>query len=720
MDLRNLAFRVQFEGSESPIIKADKAVDKLKQSVNGASSELKEMGKSLKDNTDTKSIKKLDKETKGLKNNIKSVFSSVSANVKYAKGEVDKLGKAVKDGTNTKPISKFSLAFMDAGKKITTVTEKVKKELKDVSKKIGDTGKNLTKKITTPIVGLGTAGAKMALDLDKGIRKVTTLADKSILPYEKIKDEVREISDSSGIAQTEIAEAAYSALSAGVDSANVMKFVRSGIDLTRAGFTDMETAIDATTTVLNAYGDKAYDISKIHDIFVQTQDKGKISVDELGKNIGRVIPTASSLGVNLNQLGASYAILTAKGQNAQLATTNLNSMLDELGKSGSNADKILRQKTGKGFAQLTEDGKSVGEVLGILDEHARKSKQSLKDMFGSGTAGSAAVILLSEGVEGFNKSLADMDGATGKTAENAKTMEDGWLKIQRATTQVKNALIDVGVVIAPYIEKGAEKVSELVDRFNQLDDGTKKNIVKFAGLAAAIGPVLMGASKVISITGGIIGIGGKLVGGVTTLAGFLGGPLTLILAGVVAGGVALYKNWDKVSAWATKTGNRIKQEWQETKESTVRAWNEMKEGIDRAIGKIKDGWEGLKDFVKNPIKGTVNIARNIKDKVTGKTVADGSHASGLARVPKDNYLANLHKDEEVLTKDDPRNQNNNKSPYVPAKEKRGFTVLFNPSYSVEIKGSATEKEANELVAKIDKQTRKTVQEMFYELSLQLS
>ena len=55
------------------------------------------------------------------------------------------------------------------------------------------------------------------------------------------------------------------------------------------------------------YSDDAFDVSKIHDIFVQTQDKGKISVDELGSSIGRIIPTASSLGINIDQLGASYA-----------------------------------------------------------------------------------------------------------------------------------------------------------------------------------------------------------------------------------------------------------------------------------------------------------------------------------------------------------------------------------------------------------------------------
>ena len=701
MDLRNLAFRIQFEGNESPVIKTDKAVDALKKSVTGAASSLKDMGKSLKDNTDVKPLDTLDKKTKGLKERFKGVAQSISTNMRYAKGEVDKFGESVKNGTDTKPIGKFRSAFIDAGKKITDVTDKATKSLDAVGKKTADVGKKLTKSITAPIAGLVTAGTKMSLDLQKGIKQVSTLADGNILPVGKIEKEVRAISDASGIVQTEVSKAAYSALSAGVDSGKVMEFVRSGIDLTRAGFTDMETAIDATTTVLNAYGDDAFEISKIHDIFVQTQDKGKISVDELGKNIGRVIPTASSLGVNLDQLGASYAILTAKGQNAQLSTTNLNSMLDELGKTGSVVDKVLRKKTGKSFEQLTKDGKSIGDVLGIVDESAKASGLSLKDMFGSGTAGSAAVTLLSEGVDGFNKSLADMDGATGKTAENAKIMEDGWLKIQRATTQVKNALMDAGTTLAPYVEKGAEKVSQLVGKFNSLDDGTKQNIMRFVGLAAAVGPVVWGVSKVIGTVGTVIGVGGKLVGGISTIVGIIGGPLTIAIGLAIAVGVALYKNWDTV------------------KEKTGQAWDFMTAKIEGGVNKIKDYWGGLKTFLKNPIKGTVNIFK--KDGASSSVGIDGSHATGLARVPRDGYVAELHRNEEVLTADDPRNQNNpNSIKPSPMSATGGMQVVYNPSINITVGEGTTEKEKNNLKKEMEETSRKMFNEFFAELDMKMA
>ena len=173
----------------------------------------------------------------------------------------------------------------------------------------------------------------------------------------------------------------YEALSSGIKTEDVTKFTEQGLKLTKAGFTDLPTVIDATTTALNAYGDAAPSVEKIQDIMVKTQDLGKITVDELGKSMGRVIPTAAAAGVGFDQLGAGYAILTARGINASEATTSLNSMLNELASSGTKSDKALREMTGKSFKELTAEGKNIGDVLNIIQENAKSSGLELGDMF---------------------------------------------------------------------------------------------------------------------------------------------------------------------------------------------------------------------------------------------------------------------------------------------------------------------------------------------------
>ena len=512
-------------------------------------------------------------------------------------------------------------------------------KLKNAGEKMQSVGKSMMLKVTTPLVAIGTAGTKMALDLQNGIKKVSTLADKGILPVSKIETEVKAISNASGIAQTEIAEAIYSALSAGVESENVLEFVRSGIDLTRAGFTSMETAIDATTTVLNAYGENAYDVGKIHDIFVQTQDKGKISVDELGSSIGRVIPTASSLGVNLDQLGAGYAILTAKGQNAQLATTNFNAMLGELGKTGSDTDEALRDLTGKSFKELMEGGMSVGDVLGILNEHAIENGLSLKDMFGSMNAGSAAVTLISDGVEGFNKSLDDMNDAAGKTAENAATMEDGWFKINKAVTQVKNAMIEFGAMIAPIIESMAEKVSGLVEKFSNLDEGTKKIILAIGALAAAIGPVILVAGQMATGISSIVALFAPAVAGATATAGAttglsaaiaaITGPIGIAVAAIAAITAAVVYLWKTNEEFRDK----VKEVWEQVKATISTVLEAAQLVINTFVDQVTKFWDAFGDtimgvidtawnFILNQIESILNIINGVINTFIGLVTGD--------------------------------------------------------------------------------------------------
>ncbi len=491
-------------------------------------------------------------------------------------------------------------------------------------KKSTEIGKDLSKKVTAPIVGTGVAALKMGSDFTDALAKVSTLADTTQVSMDDLKLGILDISNATGIAASEISGSVYDALSAGVDTADVLDYVQSNVMLVKAGFTDMGTAIDATSTILNAYGEKAYDVSKIGDILVKTQDEGKISVDELGKNLGRVIPTASSLGVNMDQLGASYAIMTAKGQNASIATTNLNSMLGELGKTGSKSDKALREMTGKSFKELINEGSSVGDVLGLLDEHAQNTGLSLADMFGSTTAGSAALTLLSDGVDGFNDKMDIMNNSTGTMAENFEKLKTPSEEMRIAINKIKNVMIELGEIILPVLSTFAEWISKVAEKFAGLDDNTKKIIVVMAGLAAAIGPLLVvigkmstGLSAVIKLLGpmlsgltGATGATGGLGAAMTALTGPIGMAIAAITA-IIAIVVALWKTNEEFR-------DNVKAIWEQIKEIFSMALEFIKELITTVFNAIKDFWEEhsetirtITDTVWNAIKAIINTILDI-------------------------------------------------------------------------------------------------------------
>lgn len=590
-------------------------------------------------------------------------------------------------------------------------------------------------KATAPLKMIGSEAFNWAKDLDTAVRQVSTLTTDGILPVDKIKKEVRAMSDETGRAQTEIASAMYEALSSGIDESKVVDFTKSAITLSEAGFTDLGTSIDATTTILNAYGNKAFDVGKISDILVKTQDKGKITVDELAKSIGRVIPTAAAAGVNVDQLGAAYSILTAKGMNARIATTNLEGMLSELSMTGSKVDKVIRMRTGKSFAQLSDEGVNLGEVLSIVQKASDESGLTLKDMFGQSTAGSAALSLMSDGVEGYTSALGAMNNAQGAAAKNAEKMHGDAHNWGKAMEQIKNTMIDLGNAIAPVIIPIAQDISGLVAKFSELSPGVKSFIVHLGLIAVAAGPVLMTIGSITAGVGGLLVGGGLLLKkikgistGLSVLKGafsLLTGPMGLVIAivgGLIFIGYMLIKNWDKVKAGLKSLGQAFVKVFKGIGDFVAGIFNGIVGVVKGAIGWIKGAWEGLGKFLKNPIKGVVNFVGGIFGGNKAKQTVP-SHAKGLDSVPHDDYTANLHAGEMVLTKkaaslyraiggDKDRvpiynTYNNNNS-------RRTYDNAPVVNINVDVKGNADRKTADDIAGRV----REEIDAVFKELQWQ--
>lgn len=400
--------------------------------------------------------------------------------------------------------------------------DEVSKELEKTAKvgaNMSKVGSTLTKTLTVSLIGAGTAATKMAIDYESSFAKVSTLLDKNIVDYDKYKNDILDASSESKVAVDEFSEAVYGSISAGVDQTKAIKFTTDAMKLAKGGFTDGAKAVDVMTTAINGYSMSADDATKISDMLITTQNLGKTTVDELASSMGAVIPVAASVNFGIEELSASYAQLTKNGIATAESGTYLKSMLSELGKSGSITDLTLRKLTKKGFADLKKEGKSTSEILMMLDEEAKKNGKTLKDMFGSVEAGSAALVLAKGNGEEYNEMLAAMQTSAGATQEAFDKMDATPAeKLKGAVNELKNSAIKLGANMIPIVTTIADKINELVQWFNKLTPEQQKNIVKWGALAAAAGPVL-------KITGG-------LVTSYTKLKPLLSGTNTLISKGV--------------------------------------------------------------------------------------------------------------------------------------------------------------------------------------------
>ena len=315
---------------------------------------------------------------------------------------------------------------------------------------------DLVKTASSQLTNLAQSAIRNGSVYETSLAKVGTIADLGKLSIQKLGSQITDMSNTMGIAATDIAEATYQAISAGQDTANAVEFAGQAAKLATAGFTSTTSAVDILTTALNAYGLSADQATHVSDVLLTTQNLGKTSVDELSSSMGKVIPLAAAYNVSVENLSSGLAVMTANGIATAEATTYTKSMLNELGDTGSSVGKILQQQTGKSFAQLSADGKSLGDVLQVLYDSVGDDGTAFAGLWSSVEAGTGALSLVSGGADKFNGVLGQMVDSAGATETAYATMTDTFQhSMDSLQTTAENLSIDLFEAMEPGLKEAA-------------------------------------------------------------------------------------------------------------------------------------------------------------------------------------------------------------------------------------------------------------------------
>ena len=318
-------------------------------------------------------------------------------------------------------------------------TSGVTKGISSMTVAAGNLIADFVKSAGSQLAGIAKSAVSIGSAFETSLAKVTTIADTSKLSTQQLSDQITAMSSKMGVAASDIAEATYQAISAGQDTSNAVAFAGQASKLAAAGFTSSSSAVDILTTALNAYGMSADQATHVSDVLLTTQNLGKTSVDELSASMGKVIPLAAAYGVSVENLSSGLAVMTANGIATAEATTYTKSMLNELGDSGSTVGKILQKQTGKSFAQLNAEGKSLGDVLQILYNSVGGNSTAFAGLWSSVEAGTGALSLASGCADKFNSVLAQMQDSAGATEAAYETMTDTFQhKVESLQTLAEN------------------------------------------------------------------------------------------------------------------------------------------------------------------------------------------------------------------------------------------------------------------------------------------
>lgn len=349
----------------------------------------------------------------------------------------------------------------------------------------------------------------------------------------------------------EMASAEYNLISAGIDAAKVNYALDASAKLAIGGITDMETASNGLTSVLNAYNLAAEQSEEVTDAMFVAMKRGKTKIGELSDVIGRVAPLAANVGVSINEMFGSIATATLSGQKTDEAATGLKAALSNIMKPTSEGAKLADSL---GLAFDAEALKAKG-LRGVLDDVYASTKGDvgmMTQLFGSVEALNFVFAIMKNNGDTFTSVMNDMNRKGGSTEEAYRKMADTVImQGRRIGASFAVGMKRFGTIFLPVLSLILRPLELIMKGFASLPKpilGVIGAGLGFASLFLIMRGAMMasyGASKLLSA-----GIGGQFVAslkkGTLGLLNFNSGfaKTSLRMFGHMALLYALYKAYD--------------------------------------------------------------------------------------------------------------------------------------------------------------------------------
>ena len=499
---------------------------------------------------------------------------------------------------------------IEAFGKLKDRTTDLEKGFNKIGKAFSNFGSLATKSLTVPIVASTTAmglASKKAIEFDNGMREVLTLLPElGNESFEKLKNQALSFSKDIGKAPEETVKALYQALSAGIPRENVFEFLKTAGEASIAGVSDLKTSVDGLTSVTNAYGSEILNAQKASDIMFQTVKLGKTDFTQLSNNLYNVIPIASAIGVQFEDIGAAIAAMTAQGVPTSVATTQMKQALSDLNKEGSVTYEAFKQISGESFKDFIAGGGNLQEALQMMSDYAEKTGKEVTSMFSSVDAGNAVLALSGKNASKFKDYLDQVRNSVGATSEAFKKIDDGAARqFERLQAELSALVIELGNnalplinesfiplfrdTLVPIIDDAIKTISSLIKAFNNLPAPLQATTVGIIGITAGLGPALQGigslrksfveTKKIINDFKGAIGSLKTSASSIQALSTVWKGFNTVVLASPVGVVTALTVGLGALALKAYK----LNQEYKQLIENSQKLTSSTKELNDNAF-----------------------------------------------------------------------------------------------------------------------------------------
>ena len=606
MASRIAGITIQIGGDTTKLQSSLKGVDK---SIRQTQSALKDVNKLLKFNPGNtellvqkqRNLKKAVDDTKERLRELKKTAENVTPE-DIGQDKYDALQREIIETENRlESLEKEYKSFGSVGlQKVSAVGKK----MQDLGGKIKGVGTNLSKYVTAPIVALG--GLSMAAwnEVDDALDTVTKKTGASGDALKEMQNQVRDIATSmpttfedAGVAVGEVNTRF------GLTGDALQDLSEDFIKFAKINDTDVNNSIDTIQSAMAAFNTETDKASGVLDLFTAAGQQTGVPLESLAETVKKNATALQEMG-----LGLEDSVM----------------FLAQLDKSGVDSTTVLAGLK-KAFQNAAKQGKPMNEALSELQDNMKNASsdaeaaQYATELFGT-RAGAAIAEYVRNGqldFEALGVSMEEYAGTVSKTYEETLDPID---ELTTAMNQMKDLGYEIGEAAAPIIVEALtvlkDVITELKTKWDELTPAQQDMIVKFALVAAAVGPVLVVVGQLVSIIGAVIAAAPVMGAALAALTG-PGAIVIGIIGAVIAAGVLLGQHWDEVCAWANNL-----------KEKVSGAISEMKQRISDSIERVKAYFSEMKNKVSN-------IMAQVKQDISNKIEAAKQKVSSAVQTIKD-------------------------------------------------------------------------------------
>ncbi len=478
--------------------------------------------------------------------------------------------------------------FSDPSKQVAAQARDLEKRFNnvaDVFSHAGDAftsaGETLTKSVTAPLAAVGTAAIKFSSDSQDAFQQFAAATGTATDEMGKYKDMINNVyKDNFGESINDVAEAMATVNQnmSYLDDSALQRCTEYAYTLSDTFDVDVAESTRAADALIKHYGVSA---REAFNLMTQGMQSGLNFSDELFDNIDEYSVQFKKLGLDAEDM---FSVFANGAQNGAINLDKIGDAVKEFSiraidgsdttkqgfeALGMNADEMA-QKFGAGGKTAKEAFNEVIEGLASMDDPVAQSAAGV-NLFGTmwEDLGPQVITSMSTASDAIDKNKESVEELVNVKYDTLSGALGGlWRTIQ------VDVLQPIGNQLIPYVTKGINAIQKFTDKWNKLGPATQKTIVKFAAVAAAAGPVLLGFGKVstgigtlVSDTGKIGSVLKKLTGasGFSGLAKVMTGPFGIAAAAVAAAALLIYKNWDRIAPILQKIGDRFAEFWQTVK-----------------------------------------------------------------------------------------------------------------------------------------------------------